>query len=107
MSKERRKEDRAFSTTEVGTLLESLRSEFKVFGEGLTSLLEWKDRVDSRLDRIEGRLTAVEDRLSAVEYRLGLVEGRLTSVEGRLGRVEDAVLSTSSRVSRLETKVGI
>jgi len=78
-----KKNDKAFSNTEVGVLVESLRADFRAVTEVVAPIPE--------------RLTAVEERLS--------------SVENRLMRVEDvvrvAVPSLSNRVSVLETKAGI
>ena len=72
-----------FTTTEVGTLVEGLRSEFRTVVEVVAPL--------------PGRLSAVEDRLSRVEVRL-------TGVEDA---VRIALPSLSKRVSRIETKLSI
>lgn len=53
--------EKVYTATEVGTLLESIRSELRVLADGLKSLLEWKEQVDARLARIEERLILVED----------------------------------------------
>ncbi|MBI4711075.1 MAG: hypothetical protein HY767_01220 [Candidatus Omnitrophica bacterium] len=72
-----------FSSTEVGTLIEELRSDFRAVVEVVAPLPE--------------RLTRVEERLSAVENRLIRVEDV----------VRVAIPSLSTRVSTLEAKVGI
>jgi hypothetical protein len=83
MSNKKHKNDKAFSSAEVGTLVESLRADFRAVTEVVAPL--------------PGRLTAVEEKLSAVEDRLIRVEDV----------VRVAILSLSTRVSTLETKVGI
>ncbi len=75
------KNDKTFSNTEVGVLVESLRADFRTVAEVVAPIPE--------------RLTAVEERLSSVE-------DRLTGVEDA---VRIAIPSLSRRVSILETKV--
>ena len=83
------REEKDFSNNEVMTLIENLKSEFRAVAEGVTLL---------------------DERLVTVEGRLGGVEGRLGAVENRLSAVEDAVRiavpSLTSRVTKLEAKVG-
>lgn len=57
-------EDRPFTATEVGTMLESLRHDLALVSENLGGRL---DRVESRLGKVEGKLDKVEMRLIAVE----------------------------------------
>ena len=106
-------------------VLEEIRAQNKVFGEGLQLLRQQMDagfgqvdarfdRVDGRLDRVEGRLDGVEGRLDGVEGRLDGVEGRLVGVEGRLvgveGRldgVEGRLVGVDGRLGRIENDVGL
>jgi len=83
MQNKERKTDRIFSGTEVGTLVESLRADFRTVAEVVAPIPE---------------------RLTAVEVRLTHVENRLISVEDVI-RV--AIPSLSNRVSTLETKAGV
>ena len=79
-------ENRLFTATEVGTLVESFRKDLSVVADGVSMLLSWKETVDGKLgklDRIEERLICIEDVL------------RIT------------IPSHGSRISRLESKLGI
>lgn len=80
---DRSKNDKIFSSTEVGVLVESLRADFRTVAEVVAPIPE--------------RLTAVEERLSAVE-------NRLTGVEDV---VRVAVPSINVRLTKLEAKVGV
>ena len=81
-NKERRT-DKTFSNTEVGVLIESLRTDFRTVAEVVAP---------------------VRDRLTAVKERLSAVENRLTGVEDV---VRVVLPSLSTRVSALETKAGV
>jgi BMFP domain-containing protein YqiC len=83
MSNKERGTEKTFTSTEVGTLIESLRADFRAVAEVVAPIPE---------------------RLSAVENRLEKVEIRLTSVEDV---VRIAIPSLSARVSVLETKAGV
>lgn len=69
-------------------VLEDLRSNFKVFGEGLSLLNNKVDKMDGRLDGIDGRLDGMDGRLDGIDDRLDGIDGRLDGMDGRLGRVE-------------------
>ena len=74
-----------FSARDVGALIESLRSEFRVIAEAVVSLLPLKDRmekVENRLSRVEDRLTNVEDVIRAA---FPAINQRFTRIEAKLG----------------------
>ncbi len=50
------KKDDKFSPTEVGALIEDLRSQFKVFGEGLSDLREKVDTLAGKVDTLAGKV---------------------------------------------------
>lgn len=72
-----------YTTTEVGTLVEALRGEFRAVVEVVAPLPD--------------RLTAVENRLTNVE----------TEVRGLKDVVRIAIPAIHNRLERIETKVGI
>ena len=78
-----RKEDRPFSGTEIGALIESFRHDLSLVAEEVRGLGEWRGRVEEGLTGIENRLVLVEDAV-----RVGMPD-------------------LYKRISRLETKVGI
>ena len=84
------KESKSFTPNEVAALVEELKSEFRVVAEGVTG--------------IDERLETVEERLSGVEEKLESVKERLTGVEDA---VRVAIPSLTSRVTKLEAKVGV
>ena len=69
---------------EFSVILEDLRSQFQVFGEGLVFLTEKVEKMDTRLDTMESRLNTIDARLQHIDSRLTNVEKRLTNVEKTL-----------------------
>ena len=57
------KEEKSFTATEVGTLIESFRNDLSAVASEVGGLMEWRGTVDSRLENIESRLIACEDGL--------------------------------------------
>jgi hypothetical protein len=76
-------EDRTFTATEVGTLIESFDRKLTMVAEGVSGLTVRMDRVEIRLSAVEARLTSVEDA------------------------VRVAIPSLTRRVDRLESKAGL
>ena len=74
-----------FTAREVGVLIESLRSEFRIVSEGLKLLMPLLDRMDNveqRLARVEERLTSVED---VVRIAFPTINKRFERIETKLG----------------------
>ena len=74
------KDNKTFTSTEVGTLVEDLKSSFRAVTEVVAPL--------------PGRLSAVEEKLGKLEVRVGSLEDV----------VRIAIPSLNSRVSALEAK---
>lgn len=74
-------------------VLEDLRSDFRVFGEGL-------EMVNQRLDRMDGRFDSIEVRLEAIE-------GELFNIKTQLSNINKTLLNKAeiSRVENLERRV--
>ncbi len=121
MASTRRTSKTTFTATEVGAILEDLRSQFHTFGETLTSLVQKVDNIEAqvalhteqitginlRLTSIESRLTNVEDRLDKIENRLDKIESRLDTLEKEFHdfREESRGANLPARVLTLEQKV--
>jgi phage-related tail protein len=56
--------------SQVAVILEDLRSQFRVFGEGLQMLNEKVDRVDNKVDALDKRVGTVENKVDALDKRL-------------------------------------
>ena len=69
-----------FTTREVGALIESLRSEFRVVAEAVSSLLP----LINRMEKVEERLTSVED---VMRIAFPAINARFTRIEMKLGIV--------------------
>lgn len=81
--KKERSDDKHYTSTEVGALVESFRNDISVIAEGVQELTERMDHVEIRLEHIENRLIVCEDAI-----RISMPD-------------------LYKRVTRLETKVGI
>lgn len=108
MRKPKSKSKDKFSATEVGTLVEQFRSEFKVFGEDLTTLKDdvkaTKEMVGKNFERITLLEIAVRDivnKISALTASIDRLAKTKTdreefkALEGRVGILEAKVESLS------------
>ena len=90
MPEEPREEDRPFSSTEVGALIESFRNDVSAIGEEVSGFGIWRVKIDSRLESIETRLTSVEDAIrvgvAPLIKRVAGLEPRVTRLESKAGR---------------------
>ena len=114
-------------------VLESIRSDFKVFGEKLEGLEKKIDKrfkqVDKKLEQVDRRLEQVDRRLEQVDKRFEQVDKRFDSVQsnfktvfGYLSKIDDEIqaikkalanktetkttLILEKRVSKLEKELG-
>ena len=90
MPSKERKNDKAFSSTEVGVLIEDLKSSFNVVAEETRGLSD-------RMGSVENRLTRVEDGLSVVKMEVLSLKDV----------VRIALPNLSQRITVLESKVGV
>ncbi len=70
-------------------VVEEIRAQGKVFGEGLELLREQMQAGFAEVDR---RFEQVDRRFEQIDGRFEQIDGRLEQIDGRLGRVEDAVV---------------
>ncbi len=90
-AKENKTTDR-YTVTEVGTILEAIRKDFKVVSEGHADL-------DSRMEKLEIAVHGNSDRLDMVKLRLVVVEGKAS-------RLEDAVSKLSKDLRETRAELG-
>ena len=88
MAKKSKKNNQNRERDRFTVVLESIQSDFQIFGEKL-------DFIDNRLDRIE-------DRLDRIENRIDLIESQLGGIELRLDKIEAALLDKKADLERLE-----
>ena len=78
---------------EWAVVLEQLRSDFHVFGEGLQSLNEKVDRIEVKVDRLETKVDRLEMRVTRLEIRVAGIESILPT------------LATKKDIERLEHRL--
>ena len=69
MKKESKETKNTMTAREVAVLIEDLRSQFRIFGEGLTALREKVDSIANALANVIERITTIELRLSRLESK--------------------------------------
>ena len=74
--------NKSFTSTEVGTMLESLRSEFHTVSEVIIPMREDIAEIKDRLTAVETRLIRVED---IVRIAVPSHERRITALEVKVG----------------------
>lgn len=83
------------------TVLEDLRGQFRIFGEGLEHVSDTLDKHTVQLQRITERLVHAEARLASIEAELEFVKEQLAIIRhNQITRDEFRLLET--RVARLE-----
>ena len=89
MKKELKKSKTAFTATEVGVLIEGLRSQFRVFGEKLKTL---EDKIDTTMGMVAKNtedITFLKITGEGSKYELTKINGKLAQIESRLAKVEE------------------
>lgn len=99
--KYRSKPHQSSERAQFTVVLEDIRSQFKVFGEGLAGL---REHTDHRFDRIEERLLRIEERLARVEERLLKLEADMEIMKSELAVIRHNQI-TRSEFQLLETRV--
>jgi polyhydroxyalkanoate synthesis regulator phasin len=77
-----KKTGKTFSVTEVGTLIESLRSEFRAVTEGVTALRKDVDELKSRVSALEVEVRLLKD---VVRVAIPSINVRLSNLEAKVG----------------------
>ncbi|MBI5493596.1 MAG: hypothetical protein HY904_01135 [Deltaproteobacteria bacterium] len=95
------------SSTDAGQLaiiLEDMRDQFRIFGEGLLGL---RERMDARFDAVDARFDRMERRIAAVEAAITQhsAEIRELRAEVRLIRDELTRKADLDQLRRLEARV--
>ena len=130
MEKRRSNKPDTFTASQVGTLIEDLRSQFRIFGERMDTFesklkcvatnqahtleritrLELKmnkrfNEVDKRFGEVNDRFNEVDKRFGEVNDRFNEVDRRFNEVDKRFGEVNIRFDKLDSRVAHLETSL--
>ena len=94
MEKRARKTDK-FTVTEVGALIEDLRSQFKVFGEGLKDLREKVDGLKDLREKVDG-LNDLREKFDTLTGKVDTLTGIVNheAKKSDLSRIDIADLKT-------------
>ena len=112
-----RKENRPFTATEVGTLIESFRSEISVLGEHLGSVTEDVAVLKFDGQSIKADVQLLRDMVRGnsedIRHLHDMVRGNSEDIQflkTGMGRIEDllrtSLTSTNACLTALETKIG-
>jgi hypothetical protein len=85
----------AGSRDQFTVVVEDLRSQFKVFGEGLRvneNMAAGFERVDRSFERVDRRFERVDRELGIVKAELGLVKAAIVSHDRELGLVKATII---------------
>lgn len=56
--------------SKVAVILEDLRSQFRVFGEGLQMLNEKVDRIDNKVNVLDNKVNVLDNKVNALDKKL-------------------------------------
>ena len=100
-------EGKSFTASEVGTLVESLRADFKVVIDVVAPLPGRLAAVENRLERLETRVESVETSVGSIDTKVELLTDRLGGVETKLERVDAKVELLTTKFEKTDTKLDL
>ena len=96
----------------VAVLLETLSSQFKVFGEGLEIVQRQVSEVNQKVDGLEKKVDGIEMKVDGLEMKVNSLEGKVDSLEGKVdGLIEDmdmvkpALVKINNRLDTIESEI--
>lgn len=99
MKRETKKSKSEFTATEVGVLIEDLKSQFRVFGDKLKGL---EDKLDSTM----GMVAKNREDITMLNINVSVIKDELTKINGKLAKIEEDIriikADFGKRLSRLE-----
>ena len=102
MKKETKKSKATFTSTEVGVIVEDLRSQFGIFGDKLKAL-------DDKLDSTMGMVAKNTEDITMLNLNVSVIKSDLTKINGKLAKIEQDVGVIKSdfgkRLTALETSL--
>lgn len=111
MKKEPNKLKNERTRDEYTVVLEDLRSNFKVFGEGLSLVRDNVDTLGKKVDNLKTKVDVLDRKVDKIDSRLEGVEGDLALLKGEVALIRhnqitrDEFRFLESRVLRLEQKM--
>ena len=92
--------------SKVAALLEDIRSQFRVFGDGLQMLNEKIDaqgqKLSNKIDSLDQRVTSMDNRMISFDHRVKSMDNRLTSLDQLVASMDNRMISLDQRVISLE-----
>ena len=96
---------------EFTVVLEDVRSQFKVFGEGLQGLDEKVTRLDEKVTRIDERVTRLDENVTRIDERVTRLDENVTRIDERVARVDENVTRIDREMSagfeRVDRELGL
>ena len=89
--KKQAKKTGKFTPTEVGTLIEDLRGQFKVFGEGLNDLKEKFDTLDSKLEALTGIVNHEAKKSDLSRIDIANLKTDVADLKNTVARIEEDI----------------
>lgn len=96
-----------FTVTEVGALIEDLRNQFKIFGEGLKDLREKFDTLDTKLEALTGIVSHEAKKSDLSRIDIANLKNTVARIEEDIRLIKDNLVSKADRkdFELLEKKV--
>jgi len=94
-----------YTVTEVGTLIDGFRSEFKVFGENQKNIIKKLDATYEQVGINTERLSIVEVVVKKNSKKIGNLETAVKENTAKIGDLETAVTKLDDRITNLEVAV--
>ncbi len=96
---------KTYSEDYIGAILEEIRSDFKVFGEGLNDVRWGVENLEVRFDQLEVKVDKMDLRLGSVENRLGSVEEKVDFLIEDVDEVKANVVDIKTEMKSMNKKL--
>lgn len=110
MKKDSKREKTTFTAREVAVLIEELRSQFRVFGEGQSAL---RDKVDTIMGMVAKNcedIVMLNMRTDGIKTDINKINGKLVQIEediriikNDIRSIKEDIKTFDKRISHLET----
>ncbi|TSC53747.1 MAG: hypothetical protein LiPW39_79 [Parcubacteria group bacterium LiPW_39] len=101
------KKKKNYSGNEVGTILEEIKSDFKIFGESLSDVEKKGDATFEAVGKLQEDVTTLKDDVSTLKDDVSTLKDDVSTLKDDVSTLKDDVSTLKDDVSTLKDDMGI
>ena len=102
MKKETNKDKTTMTAREVAVLVEDFRSQFRIFGEDLSTVKQRVETIFEEQGRIKEAIFIIKADINVIKSDIKEIKARLDRIEGDVKVIKEDLKVSDRRISRLE-----